>query len=100
MASVWFCEMCYCVVASESNIEISVFKQISDSAYVWGEIGESCPFHFVFCVCDRCCLCHFVLYLLLQFVYQDGWEVVSPGYVENGTPFFVLSFMVYHKRPT
>jgi hypothetical protein len=27
-------------------------------------------------------------------MYQGGWEVVSPGYVENGMPFFVLSVVV------
>jgi hypothetical protein len=89
-ASVWFCEMCYCVVASESNFEVSVFKEVGGSAYVWGEKGESCPFRVVFCVYDRCCVYYFVLYLPLQFMYQGGWEVVSPGYVKNGMPFFVL----------
>ena len=93
-ASVWFREMCYCILASEGNFEVSVLKEVCDSAYVWGEKGESCPFRFVFCVCDRCCVCYFVLYLPLQSTYQGGWEVVCPGYVENGTPFFVLSFVV------
>jgi len=80
-ADVWFCETCYCVVASERNFGVSVFKQVGDSAYLWGEKGESCPFCVVFFVCVRWWVFCFVLYLSLQFMYHGGWEVVSLGYV-------------------
>jgi hypothetical protein len=37
---------------------------------------------------------HFVLFLPLHFMYQGGWEVVSPGYVQNVMLFFVLLVVV------
>jgi hypothetical protein len=40
-----------------------VFKQVGDSAYVWGGECESCPFRVVICVCGWCCAHYFVLYL-------------------------------------
>jgi hypothetical protein len=39
----WFCELCYGVVGSEGDSNVSVFKQVGDSAYVWGGKGEGCP---------------------------------------------------------
>jgi len=36
----WFCELCYGVVGSEGDSNVSVFKQVGDSAYVWGGKGE------------------------------------------------------------
>jgi hypothetical protein len=34
----WFCELCYGVVGSEGDSDVSVFKQVGDSAYVWGGV--------------------------------------------------------------
>ena len=34
----WFCESCYGVVGSEGDSNISVFKQVGDSAYMCGEV--------------------------------------------------------------
>ena len=33
-----FCEFCYGGVASEGDSNVSVFKQVGDSAYVCGEV--------------------------------------------------------------
>ena len=40
----WFCELCYGTVGSEGDSNVSVFKQVGDSAYVWGGKGEGCHF--------------------------------------------------------
>ena len=62
----WFCELCYGVIRSEGDSNVSVFKQVGDSAYVWGDKGESCPLWAVFSACGRggeCDARYSVLYL-------------------------------------
>ena len=40
----WFCGLCCGVVGSEGDSKVSVFKQVGDSAYVWGGGKcEGCP---------------------------------------------------------
>ena len=63
MVGFWVCESCYCIVVSEGDFDICVFKQVDDSAYVWGGEGESCQFHVVICVCRWCGAHYLVLYL-------------------------------------
>jgi len=35
----WVCESCYCIVVSEGDFDICVFKQVGDPSYVWGGEG-------------------------------------------------------------
>ena len=64
MVSGWFCELCYGVVGSEGDSNISVFKQVGNSAYVWGGKGEVCPFWAIISVCGGCDTCYSVLCLM------------------------------------
>ena len=47
----WFCELCYGVVGSEGDSNVSVFKRVGDSAYVWGGEGEGYPLWAFFSAC-------------------------------------------------
>ena len=47
----WFCELCCGVVGSEGYSNVSVLKQVGDSAYVWGGKAEGCPLWSVFISC-------------------------------------------------
>jgi hypothetical protein len=60
----WFCELCYGVVASEGDFNVSVFKQVDDFAYVWGSKSEGCPLCVISSVCGGCSLYYSVLYLV------------------------------------
>jgi len=60
----WFCELRYGVVGSEGDSNVSVFKQVGDSAYVWGGKGEGCPLRAVFSACRGCGARYSVLYLV------------------------------------
>ena len=60
----WFCELCCGVAGSEGNSNVSVFKQVGDSAYVSGGKGEGCPIWAVFSACEGFGARFSVLYLL------------------------------------
>ena len=60
----WFCELCYGVVGSEGDFNISMFKQVGDSVYVWGGNGEGCPLWDVFIACWGRGAHYSVLYLV------------------------------------
>ena len=67
MVIMWFCELCYGVVGSEGDSNVSVLKQVGDSAYVWGGKGEGYPIWAVFSACGGvarvilCCIWRFNL---------------------------------------
>jgi hypothetical protein len=90
----WFCELCCGVVGSEGDTNVSVFKQVGDSAYVWGGKGEGCTLWAAFSVCGGCGACYSVLYLVFQFVKESSWEFVVFCNVEDGSPFTVLLVVV------
>ena len=64
MAIRWFCELGYGAVASEGDSNISVFKEVGDSMYVWGGKGESCPLWAIFSAFERCGARYSVFYLV------------------------------------
>ena len=90
----WFCQLCYGVVASEGEFYISVFKQIGDLAYVWGDKGEGCPLCVISSVCGGYSMHYSVLYLVFQFVEQGSWEFVVFCNVEDGLPLIVQSVII------
>ena len=83
----WFCELCYGVVASEGDFNISVLKQVGDFSYVWE--GKGCSLCVIFSTCGWCCVLYSVLYLVFQFVEKGGWEFVVFSNVEDGMPLTV-----------
>jgi hypothetical protein len=60
----WFCELWYGVVRSEGDSNVSVFKQVGDSAYVWGGKSKGCPLWAAFSACGGCGVRYSVLYLV------------------------------------
>ena len=64
----WFCELLYCVCASECNVYVRVFEEVGQLSYPWAVVGEDCLFLFlfvfvsfsrvlgVFFVCDFSCV--------------------------------------------
>ena len=60
----WFCELCYGVVASEGDFNVSMLKQVGDFSYMWGGKGKGCPLCVILSACGGCCVHYSVLYLV------------------------------------
>jgi len=53
----WFCELLYCVCASECNAYVRVFEEVGYLSYSWTVIGENCPFFVFVCFIVPCFVC-------------------------------------------
>ena len=69
----WFCELLYCVCASECNAYVHVFEEVGYLSYSWTAVGENCPFLFLFVfvslshvLCVFCCVCDFSCVMTLS----------------------------------
>jgi hypothetical protein len=62
-----FCELLYCVCASECNAYVCVFEEVGQLSDPWAVVGEDCPFFVFVCFfhCPVCCVLFVVPVILV-----------------------------------